>query len=166
MLKKTITFEDFNGEKVTEDFYFNLSKAELVEMQLSTKAGFAEYLQEIIKTEDGKLIIENFKKIILMSYGKKSEDGRQFIKTQELRDAFEQSNAYSELFVELATNTESAAEFINGLMPKGLGEQVQEAVKNSQQASDEVSDEDLLKMDSKDMSLEQLRRAWQLKGQQ
>lgn len=163
MLKKTITFEDFNGEQITEDFYFNLSKAEIVELQVGTEKGLAETLQEIVKANDGKLIIENFKKIILLAYGKKSEDGRRFIKSQDLRDEFEQSSAYSELFIELATNAEKAAEFINGIVPTGLAGEIQNAIKNTENA--ELSDEDLLKMNPKDMSEAQIRRAFMLKGQ-
>ncbi len=124
MLKKTIVYEDYNGNEVTEDFYFNLSKAELVELQLSTKIGFAETLQEIIKAEDGQQIIDHFKKIILMAVGQKSEDGRRFIKTQEIRDDFSQTEAYSQLFVDLATNAEGAAEFIKGIVPLEPSQQV------------------------------------------
>jgi len=124
MFKKTITYDDFDGNSVTEDLYFHLSKAELIEMELSEKEGLAHYLQNIIESEDGAAILETFKKIVLSSYGKKSEDGRRFIKSAELRDEFTQSNAYSELFMELATNAESAAEFINGLVPADMAKEL------------------------------------------
>lgn len=131
MLKKTITYDDYNGEKQTEDFYFNLTKAELVELELSAgKKGFAEQLQEIVKTEDGKMIIDQFKKIIMQAYGQKSEDGRRFIKSKELCDEFAQHAAFSELFVELATDADAASAFINGIVPAAMASEIAEAAKN------------------------------------
>lgn len=123
MLKKTIKYTDFNDEEVEEDFYFHLSKAELVEMELSVDGGLSESLKKLIATEDGKEIIKEFKTIILSSYGKRSDDGRRFIKTQDLRDEFESSEAYSALFMELVTDMNAAIEFINGVIPKGLAEE-------------------------------------------
>ena len=120
MLKKTITYEDFEGNSQTEDFYFHLSKAELIELELSEKEGFGEMLKKIVAETDGQRIIENFKKIILMSYGQKSDDGKRFIKTQELRDAFSQTEAYSQLFMDLATNAGEAAAFMRGVIPASL----------------------------------------------
>lgn len=118
MLKKSITFEDFDGNMRTEDFYFNLTKAELVELELSEKKGLAETLKEIVASNDGALIVEKFKTIILLAYGQKSEDGRRFIKTQALKDEFAQTAAYSELFIELATDADAAARFIKGIVPQ------------------------------------------------
>lgn len=123
MLKKTITYEDFNGEEVSEDFFFHLSKAELVELEVSHKDGLAAALERIIAAEDGKAIIAEFKNIILGSYGKRSDDGRRFVKNQTLRDEFESSEAYSTLFMELVTNTDAAIEFVNGVIPKGMAEE-------------------------------------------
>jgi len=120
VLKKTITYEDFNGEEVSEDFFFHLSKAELVEMEVSHEGGLSESLQRIIAAEDGKAIIAEFKEIILGSYGKRSEDGKRFVKNATIREEFESSEAYSALFMELVTNAESAVEFINGIIPQGL----------------------------------------------
>lgn len=120
MLKKTITYEDFNGEEVSEDFFFHLSKAELVEMEVSHEGGLSESLQRIIAAEDGKAIIAEFKEIILGSYGKRSEDGKRFVKNATIREEFESSEAYSALFMELVTDAESAVEFINGIIPQGL----------------------------------------------
>lgn len=171
MLKKTITYEDFNGEEVTEDFYFNLSPAELVELEVSAQDGFAETLKKIIAEENGKLIIEHFKKIILLSYGQKSEDGKRFIKSQELRDAFSQTNAYSALFVELATSANAAADFINGVVPAKMAQNIGnlsqevETIQLPSEAKEELSDEDLLKIPPKDMTREQLQRAFALKNQ-
>ncbi len=122
MLKKTITFEDYDGNTVSVDFYFNLSKAELVVLETSEKKGFAHALQEVVKSEDNKLIIENFKKLILLAYGQKSLDGRRFIKSEELRTEFSQTEAYSELFVELATDAGAAAAFVSGVVPAKMAQ--------------------------------------------
>lgn len=126
MLKKTLTYEDFNGEMVSEDYFFHLSKAELVELELSHQGGLSEALQRIIEAEDGKGIVQEFKNIILTAYGKRSDDGKRFIKNQQLREEFESTEAYSALFIELVTNTDSAVEFINGVIPQGM---VEEAAK-------------------------------------
>ena len=117
MFKKTIEYTDFNGEARKEDFYFNLTKAELLEMQLSASGGLQGYLMRIIETKDMPKLVEIFKEIIMKSYGEKSIDGRQFVKNDEVRERFACSPAYSELFMELATNEEAAAEFINNLLP-------------------------------------------------
>lgn len=116
MFKKVIKFEDFNGNSREETFYFNLSKAELMEMELSTQAGVEEMIRMLIATKDNAKIMQIFKDLILKSYGIKSEDGTRFIKSQELREAFEQSNAYSELFMEMITEPEMQAAFINGVI--------------------------------------------------
>ena len=124
MLKKTITYKDlFTDEEVTEDFFFHLSKAELVELELSHQDGLSEALQRIIAAEDGKGIVAEFKNIILLAYGKRSEDGKRFVKNANVREEFESSEAYSALFMELVTNTESAIEFINGIIPQGMAEE-------------------------------------------
>ncbi len=123
MLKKTITYEDFNGETVSEDHFFHLSKAELVELEMSEQGGLSEALQRIIEAEDGKRIIAEFKNIILGSYGKRSADGKRFVKNSQLREEFESSEAYSTLFMELVTDTDKASEFINGVIPQGMAEE-------------------------------------------
>jgi len=123
VLKKTITYTDFNGEEVSEDFFFHLSKAELVELELSHRDGLSAALERIVAAKDGKSIIAEFKKIILGAYGKRSDDGRRFIKNQEIRDEFESTEAYSTLFMELVTNTDSAVDFINGVIPAGMAEE-------------------------------------------
>ena len=120
MLKKTIKYTDFNGEETSEDFLFHLSKAELVELEMSHEGGFVASMQKVVEAEDNKTIIEEFKKIILQSYGKKSLDGKRFIKNQTLRDEFESSEAYSTLFMELVTDTDAAIEFMNGIIPGDL----------------------------------------------
>ena len=123
MIKKTITYEDYDGNQRTEDFYFNLSKPELIEMQTSEAGGLEKKIEKISKEQDIKKIIELMKDIIQKSYGVKSDDGKRFIKNQEVLDEFMQSEAYSELFMTLATDADAASEFINGILPKGLVEE-------------------------------------------
>lgn len=124
MIKKTISYTDYEGKNRTEDFYFNLSKAELTEMELSEKGGFEKYLEQIMKTEDNKELVRLFKEIILKSYGEKSLDGKRFIKSKELSEAFSQTEAYVELYMELVTDTDKAIEFCNGLMPSQIGDKI------------------------------------------
>lgn len=124
MIKKTISYEDFNGEKVSEDFYFHLSKAEIIELEISEgENGLSGLIQKISKEENRAEIYRLFKKIILMSVGQKSSDGRRFIKNNEIRADFEQSPAFSELFMELGTQADAGAKFVAGLVPRDLGEQ-------------------------------------------
>lgn len=122
MLKKRIKYTDYDGNEREEDFYFNLSKAELVELELTTEGGLEQMIQKITDTRDMPKLIELFKRLILMSYGEKSENGKRFIKSKELSDAFAQTEAYSELFMELATDDKAASEFVNGIVPQGLAE--------------------------------------------
>lgn len=117
MLKKTINYTDFNGVERKEDFYFNLTKAEIMEMEMTTVGGFAEMIQKVVDAQDTPSIVKIFKDIILKAYGEKSPDGKRFIKSEELSDAFAQTEAYSVLFMELATNADEAAKFINGIVP-------------------------------------------------
>jgi len=120
MITKTITYTDYNGEENTEKFLFNLTKAELMEMQVSKKGGMDKFIERIIEEKDAKNLVGYFKEIILLSYGIKSDDGKRFIKNDEVRDEFVQSPAYSELFMELATDADKAAEFINGVIPQSM----------------------------------------------
>ena len=122
MIKKTITYEDYNGVERTEDFYFNLTKAEVMEMEMSTKGGLAEMIDRIVKAKDEPAIIQIFKDLILKAYGVKSLDGRRFEKSDEIRTDFAQTEAYSILFMELATDADAAAKFVNGIVPKGAVE--------------------------------------------
>lgn len=124
MLKKTITYEDYNGVKRTEDFYFNLSKAELMEMEMSITGGLAEMINKIVAAQDAPAIIKLFKDLVLKAYGVKSDDGKRFIKNQELREEFSQTEAYSLLFMELATDADIAAKFVNGIMPVDISPQL------------------------------------------
>ena len=120
MLKKKITYTDYNGVERSEDFYFNLSKAELMEMEMGTAGGFAEMLKRIVDAQDAASIIKVFKELVLKAYGEKSDDGKRFVKSKELSEAFSQTEAYSMLFMELATDADAAAKFVNGIMPEGV----------------------------------------------
>jgi hypothetical protein len=122
MLKKTIKYTDYDGNERTEDFYFNLSKAEVMEMEMGTNGGMEKMMAKIVAEQDSKRIVETFKEIIVKSYGEKSLDGKHFVKSKELADKFTQTEAYSELFMELATNANAAAVFINGIIPQGVAE--------------------------------------------
>ncbi len=117
MLKKTITYEDYDGNKRTEDFYFNLSKAEILEMEMGVSGGMTQMLDRIVAEQDSEKIIKTFKEIILKAYGEKSPDGKRFIKSEELSTAFSQTEAFSQLFMELATDADAAAKFVNGIIP-------------------------------------------------
>lgn len=120
MLKKLIEYTDFNGNIRKENFYFNLNKAELLEMELGVTGGLRELLQLIMEKQDIPKLMDAFKQIILKSYGEKSPDGRVFMKSKELSEAFEHTNAYDVLYMELIQNANTAAEFINGLMPEDM----------------------------------------------
>lgn len=124
MLKKTFTYVDYNGFERTEDHYFNLTKAELMEMELSTTGGLAEMINNIVAAQDAPAIVKIFKDLVLKAYGKKSPDGRRFIKSQELIDEFAQTEAYSQLFMELATDADAAAKFVNGIVPADTAKQI------------------------------------------
>jgi hypothetical protein len=128
LLKKTITYEDFNDETITEDFFFHLSKAELIELELSHTGGLTAAMQKIIDTDDRGAIVAEFKKIILLAYGKKSADGKRFIKNGQMREEFVSSEAYSTLFMELVTDTDAAVNFMNGIIPAGMMEETVEVV--------------------------------------
>jgi hypothetical protein len=127
MLKETINYTDYNGVERTEDHFFNLNKAEVMEMELSTSGGLAEMIQRIVAAQDAPAIIKVFKDLIKKSYGVKSAAGKRFIKSEELWEAFEQSEAYPILFMKLATDAEAASKFINGIIPADLSKQIANA---------------------------------------
>lgn len=118
MLKKTITYTDYNGVERTEDFYFNLTKAEVTEMQFGIDGGLEAQLKRIVETKNQPAIIREFKSLVLKAYGEKSPDGRQFMKSPEIAHRFECTEAYSIIFMELASDANKAAEFVNGIIPK------------------------------------------------
>lgn len=120
MLKKTIEFVDYDGNKRKEDFWFNLSKAEIMEMELLQDGGLEKLIQKIISTQDLPELVKLFKALILKSYGEKSPDGRRFIKNDKLTEEFTQTEAYSQLFMELATDSDAAAKFVNGIVPSDI----------------------------------------------
>lgn len=120
MLKKTIKYEDFNGTEREEDFYFNLSKAELVKMATQKSGSFTEYLERLVKEQNQEEIYKMFTDIVLSAYGEKSEDGRRFIKSAELSKAFSETPAFDELLMEMMTDANAASTFVNGILPKGL----------------------------------------------
>lgn len=118
MIKWPITYTDYNGDEHTEDFYFNLNKAEVMEMNLEHNGTYRQYLERIVEQRDGAKMAEIFRNIILKSYGEKTADGKRFVKSKELSEAFQQTEAYSELYMQLLTDETAAPKFIEGLMPK------------------------------------------------
>ena len=117
MLKKTITYTDYNDVERTEDFYFNLTKAELMEMEMGAVGGLSGMIEKIVSAKEAPAIIKVFKELVLKAYGEKSADGKRFIKSKEISDAFSQTEAYSQLFMELATDADAASKFVNGIAP-------------------------------------------------
>ena len=130
MYQKTVTYEDYKGNTRTEDFYFNLNKAELVELELSTKGGLTVMMDRIIAAQDNATLFKIFKDLVSKSYGVLSDDGRKFVKNQEVLDDFMQTEAYSIIFSELATNEEAAAEFFNNVIPQNLAKELAEEEAN------------------------------------
>lgn len=132
MLEKTITFTDYNGVERTETFSFNLTEAELTEMELTVEGGFSGLVKRITDAKDVPSLIKIFKDLILRSYGVVSPDGRRFIKSDELKTDFSQTEAYSKLFMELATNDVAASDFINGIVPSNIAKKASELTANQQ----------------------------------
>lgn len=122
MLKKTITYTDWNGEDRTEDFYFNLTRVEIVELEYDVEAGtnLTDLLDTLIKSKDYGKIMSTIKKIILTAYGEKSSDGKRFMKNDDIRRSFEENPAFDELYMSLITDSKKAAEFISGIMPSSV----------------------------------------------
>jgi len=127
MLKREIKFEDFNGNETSEVFYFNISKPELIELEVKYEQGFAAMLERIVETKDNRELIKRFKEIILLAYGVKSEDGKRFIKSDQLREEFSQTAAYQELFMELASNDNDAITFLTGVLPRDMRGDIEKA---------------------------------------
>lgn len=118
MIKKNITWIDYDENKRTEDFYFNLNEAELILMEVGEKGGFERMLKRIIAEDDRQKIIDIFKELVLKAYGQKTTDGRRFVKSKELSKEFEETEAYVQIFMELATDAKAASDFVNGIVPK------------------------------------------------
>lgn len=146
MLKKTISYTDYNGDPQVEDFYFHLSKSELGLMDLTHPGGMKAYLDEIVKSEDGVAIIQAFKAIIAQTIGVRSEDGRRFEKSDEITKNFMQTAAYEEFFMDLVTNANSAVEFVKGILPVELVEEF-ETKKNTPK---DYSPDELMEMSHED----------------
>lgn len=127
MLKKTISYTDYDGNERKEDFYFNLSKAELAMMESSVVGGMRKRLEKIVQARDEVSIMELFKDLIHRSYGVKSPDGKRFVKSEELSTEFEQTEAYSELVMEILSGADAAAKFVNGLFPAELAKEIEAA---------------------------------------
>ena len=122
MVVEKIKYADFNGVEREEEFMFNLTEAEITEMELTTDGGLSDSIKKIIAAQDTPQIIKVFKMLLLKSYGEKSADGRRFVKSEKLSEEFSQTNAYSQLFMKLATDDKAAVAFINGIMPDSMQE--------------------------------------------
>ena len=122
MVVEKIKYTDFNGIEREEEFMFNLTEAEITEMELTTDGGLSDSIKKIIAAQDTPQIIKVFKMLLLKSYGEKSADGRRFVKSEKLSEDFSQTNAYSQLFMKLATDDKAAVAFINGIMPDSMQE--------------------------------------------
>lgn len=118
MLKETFTYTDFEGVERTEDFYFNLTQAELTEWEVSRTGGLTKLIEKIVAEKDSAKIVEVVKDLILRAYGEKSPDGRRMMKNDAIREAFSQTQVYSDLFVKLSADAEATAAFVNGIVPK------------------------------------------------
>lgn len=129
MIKQTITYDTFDGETLTEDFYFNLSKGEVIRMEMQLEGGLKATLERLIQTRDGKEIMAIIENLILTSYGVKSLDGRRFEKSDEELFKFKNSDAYSELLYKLLTDADKASTFVNGLLPAKLIKEAEDANK-------------------------------------
>ena len=126
MLTKTITYQDFDGNDITEEFCFNLTKSELTKMQLSKDGGLAEWLERMINSRNNKEIMNAFEQILLKAYGIRSDDRKRFIKSEEISREFQQTNAYDILFMDLIENETKMADFINALMPKDVSDKIKD----------------------------------------
>ncbi len=120
MITKTVTYIDYNGLKRTEDFRFNLTQAELMEMEYGTTGGFAAMIKKIIDAKDTPALIRIFKELIVKAYGVKSDDGRRFMKSDALIEDFVQTEAYCQIYMELALDEEAAIDFVNGVLPSSV----------------------------------------------
>lgn len=127
MIKKTVTYTDFNGNQRTEDCYFHFSEPEILDMETSTEEGyFTTTIREIIDAKDGLKLSVHMKDIMLKAYGIKSPDGKRFIKSKEISEEFAQTEAFSTIFMELITDDKAAADFVNVLVPKSFAKIVNE----------------------------------------
>ena len=131
MIKKSITYEDYDGNKQTREFYFGLNKAELIKLDVGNKGGLQKTVERLMNEQDTEKIYELFETIIQKSIGKKTDDGQRFTKSKEITDAFVESPAYSELIIEMIQNPEAASAFITGILPKDLQESAKQVDLNA-----------------------------------
>ena len=131
MYKKTVTYTDYNDNERTEDFYFSFTKAELLDKQMSVAGGYATVIDNIAKTKDLPAMIKIFKELVMEAYGVKSDDGRRFVKSEELTREFMETPAFSEIYMGLVTDDEAAAEFINKVFPSSLVAEIEKAKKEN-----------------------------------
>ena len=129
MIKKTVTYTDFDGNERTEDFYFHLTEQELTEWELSVDGGLSGVLTRIINSRDDKKLMEIFKDLLIRSYGVKTPDGRGFIKNEEVLNSFKYTQAFSDIYMELATDDKAASEFVNGIIPANLVKEANKEMK-------------------------------------
>lgn len=134
MIKKTITYTDYNGVERTEDFYFNLTESELLQWQYSVEGGLTDLLNKIINAKTETKLIEYFREIVLKSYGEKSDDGKRFVKSEELSKAFSQTEAYNQLYYEMFTDADTASDFVKGILPKKFSEGFENELKALEEA--------------------------------
>ncbi len=118
MFVMSVTYEDYNDVERTEKYYFNMNEAELIELEMTTSGGFKERMQRIIDAKESDVIYTEFKKLLLLAYGKKSDDGKRFMKSEEIKREFMESPAFPKIIMELGTDSNKALEFINGILPK------------------------------------------------
>lgn len=129
MFGKEITYEDFNGKQRTETKWFHMSKAEILEwMTPNGDYTMEDVLKRMVEKQNGRDVIESTRDLIYKSYGEKSLDGKRFIKSQEVKDAFMESPAYSELFMELISDAEAAAKFVMGIIPKDMATEIEKMI--------------------------------------
>lgn len=124
MLKRNITYKNFDDEEVTETFYFNISKTELIDLEVEYKEGIKSRLTRIIDSKNARDLWNQFKEIVQLAYGEKSEDGKHFMKTDHVKELFKNSAAYEALLIELTSNEDAAADFIKGILPAEMSEKV------------------------------------------
>lgn len=159
MLRKTITYTDFNGEEVTEEFCFHLSKADLIGYEVMFEGGIEKYFNKIVADGDGQKILETFRRLVLDAYGERSEDGKRFMKSKELRDGFESSEAFGTLFLELATEESAADEFVKGVLPADMvkGGEITPPVVSPPEELAPILPKTISRKDALDMPSEDLR---------
>lgn len=130
MLTKAITYTNYNGEKRTKNFYFNLTRTELAKMELTNKAGMEATIKQMVNEDDRAKIIELFEKIVLSAYGEKSSDGEEFLKSPEIVARFVAHPAYDVLFMELISSDKAMSDFINAVIPNDLAAEAEKNKKN------------------------------------